>query len=47
MHVDNASERAGRQIGRPRLVQSFRKPVIEILLQKPDLPSLEIFAASA
>jgi transposase len=42
LHVDDAGERAERQIGRPSLVASFRKPVMEILQQAPDLPSLEV-----
>jgi transposase len=42
VHVDNAAERAQRGIGRPSLVASFRKQVIEILQETPDLASLEI-----
>ena len=42
VHIDDAGERAERQIGRPSLVANFRKPVIEILKQTPDLASLEI-----
>src|SRR6266446_3297053 len=41
-HIDDAGERAQRQIGRPSMVASFRKPVLEILGQTPDLASLEI-----
>jgi transposase len=41
-HVDNAAERARRQIGRPSLVAEFRNQVIEILKEEPDLASLEI-----
>jgi transposase len=42
VHIDDAGERAQRQIGRPSLVESFRKPVMEILCQRPDLASLEV-----
>jgi hypothetical protein len=40
--VDDLAERAQRQIGRPSTVASFRKQVIGILEEKPDLASLEI-----
>jgi len=42
MHVDDAAERAQRQVGRPSTVTNFRKPILEILQQAPDLASLEI-----
>ena len=42
VHVDDAAERGKRQIGRPSKVEDFRKPVVKILEEKPDLPSLEI-----
>jgi hypothetical protein len=42
VHVDDAAERAKRQIGRPSTVANFRKRVIEILQERPDLASLEI-----
>ena len=42
VHVDDAAEREKRRIGRPSLVEDFRKPVVNILEEKPDLPSLEI-----
>src|ERR1700746_1888178 len=42
VHVDDAAEREKRRIGRPSLVEDFRKPVVKILEEKPDLPSLEI-----
>jgi len=42
MHVDDAEERAQRGVGRPSTVASFRKPIVEILQQEPDLASLEI-----
>jgi transposase len=42
VHVDDAGERGQRQIGRPSMVASFRKQVLEILGQTPDLASLEI-----
>jgi hypothetical protein len=41
-HVDDAKERAQRQIGRPSTVTHFRKQVIEIVQETPDLASLEI-----
>jgi transposase len=41
-HVNDAEERARRQIGRPSLVENFRKRVVEILEEKADLPSVEI-----
>ena len=42
MHVDDAAERAQRQVGRPSMVAIFRKPILEILQHTPDLASLEI-----
>jgi hypothetical protein len=42
VHVDDAAERAKRQIGRPSTVVNFRKPILEILQQTPDLAPLEI-----
>src|SRR6266404_1117458 len=42
VHVDDAAEREKRRIGRPSIVEDFRKPVVNILEEKPDLPSLEI-----
>lgn len=42
VHVDDAAEREKRGIGRPSLVQNFRKLIVEILEEKPDLASLEI-----
>jgi hypothetical protein len=42
MHVDDAAERAQRQVGRPSTVTNFRKPILEILQHAPDLASLEI-----
>src|SRR5437899_169443 len=42
VHVDDAAEREKRRIGRPSIVEDFRKPVAKILEEKPDLPSLEI-----
>src|SRR5580658_2074862 len=42
MHVDDAAERAQRQVGRPSTVTNFRKPILEILQHTPDLASLEI-----
>ena len=42
VHVDDAAERAQRQVGRPSTVANFRKPILEILQHEPDLASLEI-----
>jgi transposase len=42
VHVDDAAERGQRQIGRPSRVANFRKQVIAILQETPDLASLEI-----
>jgi hypothetical protein len=42
VHVDEAAEREKRRIGRPSIVEDFRKLVVKILEEKPDLPSLEI-----
>ena len=42
VHVDDAAERDKRQIGRPSTVANFRKQVIAILQETPDLASLEI-----
>ena len=41
MQVDDAAERAQRQVGRPSTVANFRKPILEILQHTPDLASLE------
>src|SRR2546422_548005 len=40
--VDDTAERGQRRIGRPSLVENFRKPVVEILQEKADLPSVEV-----
>jgi len=42
VHVDDAAERSQRQIGRPSTVANFRKQVVEILQETPDLAALEI-----
>ena len=42
VHVDDAAERVKRRIGRPSLVENFRKLVVEILEEKADLPSVEV-----
>src|SRR5439155_25892884 len=42
VHVYDAAEREKRRIGRPSIVEDFRKSVVKILEEKPDLPSLEI-----
>jgi transposase len=42
VHVDDEAERNKRHIGRPSTVQNFRKQVVGILGETPDLASLEI-----
>src|SRR5204862_3755642 len=42
IHVDDAAEREKRRIGRPSIVADFRKPVLKIMEEQPDVPSLEI-----
>jgi hypothetical protein len=42
VHVDDVAEREKRRIGRPSIVEDFRKHVAEILEEKTDLPSLEV-----
>jgi transposase len=42
VHVDDVAERGKRRIGRPSMVENFRKLVLEILEEKPELASLEI-----
>src|SRR5437879_6027326 len=42
VHVDDTAERGQRRIGRPSIVENFRKPVVEILHEKADLPSVEV-----
>jgi len=42
VQVDDAVEREKRRIGRPSIVEDFRKLVEAILEEKADLPSLEI-----
>jgi len=42
VHVDDRGERAKRQIGRPSTVATFRKQIVEILREQPELASLEI-----
>ena len=42
VHVDDTAEGKQRRIGRPNIVENFRKQVATILEQEPDLPSLEI-----
>jgi hypothetical protein len=39
VQVDDAAERVQRRIGRPSIVEDFRKVVVEILQEKADLPS--------
>jgi len=40
--VDDAAERAKRGIGRPSLVEDFRKPVVDLLEQESELKSVEV-----
>src|SRR5882762_8831370 len=42
VHVDDAAEREKRRIGRLSKVDDFRKCIVALLEEKPDLPSLEI-----
>jgi transposase len=42
VHVDDAAEHEKRRIGRPSIVEDFRKLIVEILEERADLPSLEI-----
>jgi len=42
VHVADAVEREKRRIGRPSKVDDFRKFIVALLEEKPDLPSLEI-----
>ena len=42
VHVDDKAERNQRKVGRPSTVQNFRKQVVEIVEESPDLPSREI-----
>lgn len=42
-HVDDLAERRQRGIGRPSVVQNFRKWVSELLEKEPHLKSVEIF----
>lgn len=42
VHVDDAAERSQRPIGRPSTVANFRKQVVGILQETPELASLEI-----
>jgi transposase len=42
VHVNDSAERAQRHIGRPSIIEDFRKIVLDILNEKADLPSREI-----
>jgi hypothetical protein len=42
IHVDDSAERAQRHVGRPSIVEGFRKFVFDILKEKADLPSREV-----
>jgi hypothetical protein len=41
-HLDDAAERKRRGIGRPSKVQRFRLSIAQILMQDPDIRSMEI-----
>ena len=41
-HVDDAAERLTRGIGRPSLVDDFRKPIADLLAQGRDRKSVEV-----
>ncbi len=41
-HVDDAAERLTRGIGRPSLVEDFRKPIADLLEAERDLKSVEV-----
>jgi hypothetical protein len=47
VHVDDAAEREKRRIGRPSIVEDFRKIIVKILEQKSDLPLWRSFAGLA
>jgi len=36
VHVDDVAERGKRRIGRPSMVENFRKLVMEVLEEKPE-----------
>ena len=42
VHVDDAAERLTRGIGRPSLVEDFRKPIVDLLEQERHLKSVEV-----
>ena len=42
LHVDDAAERGARGIGRPSLVEDFRKPIADLLEQERHLKSVEV-----
>jgi transposase len=42
VHLNDSAERAQRHIGRPSIVEDFRKLILEIFNEKTDLPSREI-----
>ena len=41
-HFEDTAERRNRRIGRPSIVEGFRKAIRDILEKEPDLPSLDI-----
>jgi transposase len=41
-HIDDGAERVQRQIGRPSRVANFRKQVVDLLQERPDLASGEV-----
>ena len=43
-HVDDATERRRRRIGRPSKIRGFRWAITEILHRDPDIRSVEILA---
>jgi hypothetical protein len=47
VHVDYAAARKKRRIGRPSIVEDFRKIIVKILEEKSDLPALRSFAGFA
>jgi hypothetical protein len=42
VHIDDAAERVTRGIGRPSLVEDFRKPIADLLEQERHLKSVEV-----
>jgi hypothetical protein len=42
IHADDAAQQEQRRIGRPSIAENFRKFILEIFEQTPELPSLEV-----